>query len=105
MQKLRVKHLNAINNTSLDFVRDYINEFPWGNVRLMGIKGSRGVGKTTLLLQYIKRNFGNSEKALYVSLDDLYFSEIVYLPFFIKSVMKSHLKWSGALENAGFDHS
>lgn len=75
MQKLRVKHLNAINNTSLDFVRDYINEFPWGNVRLMGIKGSRGVGKTTLLLQYIKKNFGNSETALYVSLDDLYFSE------------------------------
>jgi predicted AAA+ superfamily ATPase len=74
MEKLRLKHISSIQNTNLDFVRDYINEFPWSE-NLLGIKGSRGVGKTTLLLQYIKKNYNLSEKALYISLDDLYFTE------------------------------
>ena len=43
----------AITNTS--FVRSLINEIEW-KARLIGIKGARGVGKTTLLLQYIKLN-------------------------------------------------
>jgi predicted AAA+ superfamily ATPase len=42
--------------------------------RLIGIKGSRGVGKTTLLLQYAKLRL-QSKPFLYVSLDNLYFSE------------------------------
>ncbi|RLD76232.1 MAG: AAA family ATPase, partial [Bacteroidetes bacterium] len=40
-----------------------------------GIKGSRGVGKTTLILQYIKQNFKPDNTVLYVSLDSLYFLE------------------------------
>ena len=44
----------------------------WSN-RLIGIKGSRGVGKTTLILQHIKEAFPNRDKALYVSLDNLWF--------------------------------
>lgn len=43
--------------------------------RLIGIKGARGVGKTTLLLQHIHDNFPDRRKALYVSLDQLWFSE------------------------------
>jgi predicted AAA+ superfamily ATPase len=46
----------------------------WSN-RMIGIKGSRGVGKTTLILQYIKENFKPDKKVLYTSLDSLYFSE------------------------------
>lgn len=41
---------------------------------MVGIIGARGVGKTTMLLQYIKENL-DSKRALYVSADDLYFSE------------------------------
>jgi predicted AAA+ superfamily ATPase len=41
--------------------------------RLYAIVGSRGTGKTTLMLQYIKQNL-NPDKAFYMSLDDLYFS-------------------------------
>jgi len=41
--------------------------------RLIGIKGSRGVGKTTLLLQYAKKELYN-EPFVYISLDNLYFS-------------------------------
>ena len=74
MEKLRLKHISSIRNTDLKFVRDYIDELPWTE-RLMGIKGSRGVGKTTLLLQYIKKHYDLSEKAIYISLDDLYFTE------------------------------
>ncbi|MBO5180841.1 MAG: AAA family ATPase [Paraprevotella sp.] len=43
--------------------------------RLIGIKGARGVGKTTLMLQHIHDNFPDRKKALYVSLDQLWFSE------------------------------
>lgn len=46
--------------------------------RLIGIKGSRGVGKTTLLLQYLKLRL-NDKNALYISLDDLYFTENTFL--------------------------
>jgi predicted AAA+ superfamily ATPase len=43
------------------------------NDRLYAIIGSRGTGKTTLMLQYIKQNLDH-DKAFYMSLDDLYFS-------------------------------
>ena len=41
---------------------------------MIGIIGARGVGKTTMILQYIKERL-DSKKALYVSADNLYFSE------------------------------
>ena len=51
-----------------------MSEIDWEN-RLICIKGARGVGKTTILRQRIKEAFGvGSDKALYVSLDDLWFS-------------------------------
>jgi predicted AAA+ superfamily ATPase len=55
-------------------VRSYIDAIDWEN-RFIGIKGSRGVGKTTLLLQYIRLNFKPDKRVLYVSLDNLYFLE------------------------------
>jgi len=67
-------HIDLINETSLVFKRYLINELPW-NQRLVGIKGSRGVGKTTLILQYIKQQYGLSLKAMYISLDNLYFAD------------------------------
>lgn len=44
------------------------------DARIIGIKGSRGVGKTTMLLQHILLNYTNIDKTLYVSLDDLWFT-------------------------------
>ena len=41
---------------------------------MIGIKGARGVGKTTLILQHIKEHFPDRDKALYVSLDNLWFT-------------------------------
>lgn len=74
MEKLLKRHLNLITQTEFGFERYLLNKLPWDN-RLIGVKGARGVGKTTMLLQYIKKNYGVSSKALYISLDDLYFSE------------------------------
>ncbi len=45
------------------------------NSRLVGIKGSRGVGKTTFLLQYAKENYGLDRSCLYINLNNLYFTD------------------------------
>ena len=74
MENLRKQHINLLNRINSDFERYLMNNLPW-NDKMMGIKGARGVGKTTLLLQYIKKTYSYSEEALYVSLDNLFFSE------------------------------
>jgi hypothetical protein len=50
-----------------------MNEIDW-SYNLIGIKGARGSGKTTFMLQYILNNIEDKNKALYLSLDDIYFS-------------------------------
>lgn len=68
--------LNAFHRklaaTNLRFKRYLYDQINW-NVRLVGIKGARGVGKTTLLMQHIKETFDNIDDVLYVSLDNLWF--------------------------------
>ena len=50
------------------------DEIDWTH-RLIGIKGSRGVGKTTFLLQYAKDHFGPHDSCcLYVNFNNLYFT-------------------------------
>ena len=58
--------------TGLNFKRYLYSQINW-NARLLGIKGARGVGKTTMLLQRIKETFANVDDAFYVSLDNLWF--------------------------------
>ena len=63
-----------VDKVSVGFHRYLFSEIKWRN-RLLGIKGGRGTGKTTLLRQHVLEEFGGvGEKALYVSLDDLWFS-------------------------------
>jgi predicted AAA+ superfamily ATPase len=73
MKTLYQKFETLIQHTSLDFKRYLHGEISW-NSRMIGIVGPRGVGKTTLILQYIKENL-DTKKAIYASADDLYFSE------------------------------
>ena len=66
-----------IRNINLTFVRSIDKKINW-NSRLIGIKGARGCGKTTLLLQHLKNNhmdLVSSGKALYASLDNIWFSK------------------------------
>lgn len=70
MEILRKAHLNYLNQIEDEYQRELIDEVDW-NERLLFIKGPRGIGKTTMILQYIKKNYGTGQKALYVSMDNL----------------------------------
>ena len=72
MEILLEKSARKINNVSIAFKRYLYNEINKSN-RLIAIKGARGTGKTTLLLQLAK--VYKSDEVLYVALDDLFFSE------------------------------
>ncbi len=74
MESLKQRFYEKYALTNVKTTRDFINRIDW-NDRLLGIKGSRGVGKTTLLLQYIKNNYKPDNKVLYVSLDNFWFAE------------------------------
>jgi len=73
MKTLYQKFETLLQNTTTDFKRYLYNNVSWES-RMIGIVGARGVGKTTMVLQYIKQNL-NSKNALYVSADDMYFAE------------------------------
>lgn len=72
MQRLYSQFYEKYALVQTEQVRDFMHAIDWDN-RFIGIKGSRGVGKTTLLLQYIRLNFKPDKTVLYVSLDHLYF--------------------------------
>ena len=58
-----------------------MNKIDWSH-RLIGIKGTRGVGKTTLLLQYAKENYDECDKrCLYINLNHFYFTECSLIQF------------------------
>ncbi len=61
-----------LSQTDTTFYRYLYSDIDWG-ARLIGIVGPRGVGKTTMLLQYIKQHSAE-KKALYVSADNTYFA-------------------------------
>lgn len=58
--------------TDLKFKRYLHGQINW-DIRLLGIKGARGVGKTTMLLQHIKETAGNLDEVFYVSMDNMWF--------------------------------
>jgi predicted AAA+ superfamily ATPase len=72
MRTLYQRFETLLQNTTTDFKRYLYEKVAWDS-RMIGIIGPRGVGKTTMILQYIKENL-DSKKALYVSADDMYFS-------------------------------
>jgi len=73
MEILLEQSARLLNYTSLDFKRYLHGDINWKE-RLIGIKGARGVGKTTLLLQHLKELSLPASKAAYFAMDDLYFS-------------------------------
>ena len=74
MEILCEKFYKKIDSVSLEFKRSLLGKINW-KARLIGIKGARGVGKTTLILQYIKANLPLDQSTLYVSLDNIWFAE------------------------------
>ncbi len=68
-------HQKATEGVSPTFKRYLFSEIEWQE-RLIGIVGPRGVGKTTLLLQHYLEKYGSVKKCLYVSCDQVQFSNI-----------------------------
>ena len=66
-------HKYLVEHTDAPVRRDLMDEINW-NDRLIGIKGTRGIGKTTFLLQYAKENFAaDDRRCLYVNMNNFYF--------------------------------
>ena len=63
-----------VRDVTTDIKRYLYDMIDWRD-RLIMIKGMRGVGKTTLMLQRIKEEFGLADEALYISLDNLWFAD------------------------------
>lgn len=108
MDTLLFRYHNLLKETDTGFLRYLHDAIPW-NDRMIAIVGSRGVGKTTMLLQHIKLHLP-MEKTLYVSADDLYFSDHSLFDlarqfhqlggehFFIDEIHK-YANWSQELKN------
>lgn len=73
MERLYEFFNRKLSQTPVEFVRYRYHQIKW-EARSFGIVGPRGVGKSTMILQYIKRNLDVSD-TLYVSADHLYFTE------------------------------
>ncbi|MDO9613248.1 MAG: AAA family ATPase [Bacteroidota bacterium] len=110
MEKLFQFSASRIQAVNLTFKRYMLERINWNN-RLIGITGARGVGKTTMLLQYIKENLADvPAEVIYVNMDDLYFSNNTIVDFadefvkrggkhlFIDEVHK-YKKWSQEIKN------
>lgn len=109
MEKLFQKSYQKLYRVPLQFKRYLADQIDW-NSRLIGIKGARGAGKTTLLLQYAKQNLPQNNQTIYVSLDDLYFTENTLVDFAERFVMQGgkfllldevhrYQNWSRELKN------
>jgi hypothetical protein len=72
MERLFNLSRSKAENITLEFKRYLIDSIDFSN-RMIGIKGARGTGKTTILLQRLKEL--PSDGCLYFSLDDIYFSD------------------------------
>lgn len=73
MERLFRTYGRLLAETDLSFTRYLYEQINWAN-KLIVIKGAKGVGKTTMLLQHIQRTFPDKQKALYASLDHIWFA-------------------------------
>ncbi|MBR6875388.1 MAG: AAA family ATPase [Bacteroidales bacterium] len=62
-----------VSQVSLDFKREVYDRINW-QPRVIGIKGPKGVGKSTLLKQHIRETFPDDSRILYASLDHIWFN-------------------------------
>ena len=74
METLFAKQDRLLSLTSTGIIRTLMYQINW-DAQLIAIKGPRGVGKTTLMLQYMKQHYEiYSREVLYCTLDSVYFS-------------------------------
>ena len=73
MEEFFRTHTYLVEHTNAAVRRTLMDEIDWSH-SMIGIKGTRGVGKTTFLLQYAKENFSTDDRhCLYVNMNNFYF--------------------------------
>ena len=80
MENLLLSSKDQLAQLDTSYIRYLRDKIDWSD-RLIGIVGARGTGKTTLLLQHLQQQYGFSEEAIYISLDDIYFTENSLMEF------------------------
>ncbi|MDD4143778.1 MAG: AAA family ATPase [Prolixibacteraceae bacterium] len=80
MEFFRHIHNTLIESTHPTLKRELANKIDWDE-RLICIKGFRGVGKTTFLLDHIKEKFSDDKSSLYINLNNFYFTERTLISF------------------------
>jgi predicted AAA+ superfamily ATPase len=80
MESFYRTHQYLIANIHAPVRRQLMDEIDWSH-RLIGIKGSRGVGKTTFLLQVAREKYGTNPECLYINFNNLYFSDHTLFDF------------------------
>lgn len=73
MEFFKAAHINLINTNKSVIRRDLLDEIDWSH-RLICIKGFRGVGKTSFLLDYLRELKEDPKDALYINLNNFYFT-------------------------------
>jgi len=89
MEELYDQHIRYISNLEVSFRRNLIDKIDWNN-KLIALRGARGVGKSTMLIQHIKEKFDLDTTALYISMDDLSIRELT-----IVEIAKNHMHNGG----------
>jgi len=67
-------HKSLLESSKPTIKRELLKSIDW-NHKLIAIKGFRGVGKTTFLLDYIRKSFPESNSVLYINLNNFYFTK------------------------------
>lgn len=75
LQYFYQEQIKLLDRVSTKRKRYLYDEIDW-DLKLIGILGQRGVGKTTMMLQQIKERFTQNQQALYISLDSPYFQAL-----------------------------
>ncbi len=73
MDYFKEAHINLLKNTKSVLRRDLADQIDW-NHRLIGIKGFRGVGKTSFLIDFIREHCSDPKDCLYINLNNFYFT-------------------------------
>nr|WP_320120625.1 AAA family ATPase [uncultured Marinifilum sp.] len=74
MNTLLQTHNSLLKNKKSNIRRELADQIDWSQ-RLIAIKGARGVGKTTFLLDYVREHCANDKTCLYINMNNLFFTE------------------------------
>ncbi len=82
METIFETHANLVEQNTKGKLRRYLMDELDASARLIGIKGTRGVGKTTLLLQYAKEHYGaHDRRCLYINMNNFCFQGHGFVDF------------------------